>query len=97
MQWNTGLPPGFARRVHWERYAGLWVGLADRLDLIYLKLFAAADDVGPQSRHFQDLLALAPNAGELSQAREWIKTQDIAPEFTRIVDEVIAHVPVAGR
>jgi hypothetical protein len=97
MQWKTGLPPGFATRVHWERYAGLWVGLADRLDLIHLKLYAAADDVGPQSRHFQDLVALAPTAAELSQARAWIKTQDRSPEFADSVDQVIAHVPATGR
>ncbi|MGH2671230.1 MAG: hypothetical protein ACRDH5_19330, partial [bacterium] len=35
-QWETGMPPGFASRVMWTRHAGLWVGLAGRLDLIYL-------------------------------------------------------------
>ena len=97
MQWKTGLPPGLTTRLHWERFAGLWVGLADRVDLIHLKLYAAADDIGPQSRHFQDLLALAPTAAELEQARGWIKTQDTSPEFAQIVGEVIAHVPVPGR
>lgn len=97
MQWKTGLPPGFPTRVHWQRHAGLWIGLAGRLDLIHLKLYAAADDVGPQSRHFQDLLALRPTFAELSQARDWIKTQDGSPEMAEIVDQVIAHVPVTGR
>lgn len=36
MQWKSGLPPGFAERIHWERYSGLWFGVADRYDLIYL-------------------------------------------------------------
>ncbi len=44
LQWQTGLPPGLERRLHWRRYGGLTVGLADRYDLIFifLKLYAAA-------------------------------------------------------
>jgi hypothetical protein len=41
-QWQTGLPPGFASRIVWSADGGLWIGLAGRLDLIYLKLYAAA-------------------------------------------------------
>jgi hypothetical protein len=68
-QWQTGLPPGFTSRIVWRVDGGLWIGLAGRLDLIYLKLYAAADDVGPASRHFTDLLALRPTTNELTAAR----------------------------
>src|SRR6266567_3604110 len=40
LQWRSGFPPGLARRVVWRRYAALRVGLVDRPDLIFLKLYA---------------------------------------------------------
>jgi hypothetical protein len=92
MQWKTGLPPGFERRVHWDRYGGLWFGVADRYDLIFLKLFAAADSGGPESVHFQDLLALNPTDKELEDAAEWVSSQDISREFKLIVRQVVDHV-----
>jgi hypothetical protein len=51
-------------------------GIVDRLDLIYMKLYAACDDVGPSSRHFRDLLALKPVAVELAGAARWVESQD---------------------
>lgn len=91
LQWKTGLPPGFAERIHWRQYDGLLLGLADRYDLIFLKLYAAADSEGPSSVHFQDLLALQPNDEELYAAAKWIRSQDTSPEFSRILDEVVKH------
>jgi hypothetical protein len=35
-QWDTGLPPGFEKRVRWQQFGGLSLGIADRRDLIYL-------------------------------------------------------------
>jgi hypothetical protein len=96
-QWQTGLPPDFAARVSWRRYGGLWVGLAGRIDLIHLKLYAAADDVGPASRHFRDLVALQPGDSELEAARRWIGTQDPSEAMTDAVRAVIAHVRGASR
>jgi hypothetical protein len=95
-QWKTGLPPGFASRIEWQRQGGLWVGLAGRRDLIFLKLYAAADDVGP-GRHFKDLVALKPNADELTAAQAWIRTQDPSPAMADAVERLIAHVETAGR
>jgi hypothetical protein len=89
-QWKTGLPPGLESRIIWRSYAALEVGLAGRLDLIYLKLYAAADDTGPQSVHFQDLLALAPSDDELAEARRWVISQD--PGTETACTEVMAHV-----
>jgi len=92
MQLKTGLPPGFERRIHWDRYGGLWFGVADRYDLIFLKLFAAADSGGPESVHFQDLLALNPTDKELEDATEWVRSQDISHGFRIIVGQVVDHV-----
>jgi uncharacterized nucleotidyltransferase DUF6036 len=97
-QWKTGLPLGFASRVIWHADAGLWVGVAGRLDLIYLKLYAAADDISPASRHFTDLLALRPTADELAAARTWItETQDPSPTMAQALQAVTAHVRATSR
>lgn len=90
-QWQTGLPPRLAERLEWRRFSGLWVGLPARADLIALKLYAAADQAGPDSRHMQDLVALHPSDEELAAAAVWIKeTQD--PTITAIVTKAINHV-----
>lgn len=96
-QWDTGLPPGLADRVSWRRYGGLSVGIADRRDLIFLKLYAAADQTGPSSVHFQDLLALRPTVDELEAAAGWVRTQDASPELAAAVDAVLHHVRRSGR
>jgi hypothetical protein len=92
LQWQTGLPPGLERRLHWRRYGGLAVGLADRYDLIFLKLYAAADSGGPSSIHFQDLVALRPTETELVAATNWTRGQDPTSAFSDILEQVIAHV-----
>jgi|SRR5215208_3773234 len=92
LQWRAGLPPGLGRRVHWRRFAALWVGAVDRYDLIFFKLFAAADSAGPRSVHYRDLLALAPNAEEIDAAADWVATQDASPDFSRVLAGVVDHV-----
>lgn len=89
-QWQTGLPPGLETRVHWKAYGGLVVGLVDRFDLIFLKLYAAADDRGPASVHFQDLLALEPTDEELAAAGDWVGGQDPTPDTADMVTKVIS-------
>jgi hypothetical protein len=91
MQWKSGLPPGFAERIHWERYSGLWFGVAGRYDLIYLKLFASVDSEGPSSVHYQDLMALGPTKRELTEAAEWVRSQDASSEFARMLEQVLEH------
>lgn len=62
-----------------------------RAALIALKLYAAADQTGPDNRHVQDLLALRPTADELAAAGAWItETQD--PALTTILERVTAYV-----
>ena len=46
MQWRMGLPPDLGARVTWRDFGSLRVGIAGRRDLIWLKLFAAADRGG---------------------------------------------------
>ncbi len=91
LQWRQGLPPGFAQRVRWRRYGALWVGIADRVDLVRLKLYAAADD-HPGGRHAQDLIALDPSDAELRAAARWVESQDASPAFGRVVREVVTYV-----
>ena len=90
-QWRTGLPPGFEREVTWRNFGGLTIGLPGREALVCLKLFAAVDQ-GPASRHYHDLLALAPTAVELDRAARWTRGQDVSTEFTRMLEEVVARV-----
>lgn len=89
-QWSQGLPPGLPDDITWRTYSGLDVGLAGRTTLIALKLFASVDQ-GPESVHFQDLLLLTPNEKELLDAGAWVETQDAAPEFRQMTEQVIRH------
>lgn len=89
--WKTGLPPKLEERIHWEQYDGLWLGLADRYDLIFLKLYAAADSEGPSSVHYQDLMALQPTNEELDAAAQWVRSQDPSAPFARILNQVLEH------
>jgi hypothetical protein len=85
------LPPGFLERVEWQRLGGLWLGLAGRWDLVALKLHAAVDtDI--RSRHFADLVSLAPTRAELERAAAWVRTRDAGEGFSAMLDQVIRHV-----
>lgn len=94
-QWETGLPPGLEQRIEWRTFPGLQLGLVGRYDLIFLKLYAAADHTGPRSVHFQDLVALTPTPEELEAAGAWVVGQD--PQLVNIVTEVARHVATALR
>jgi hypothetical protein len=79
LQWRQGLPPGLADRVEWREYGGaLRVGLVGRYDLIFFKLYAAADAGRSDGVHLNDLLSLEPTLDELSAAEAWIRTQDVS-------------------
>ena len=92
LQLQTGLPPGLERRIRWSRYGGLVVGLVDRYDLIYFKLYAAADSGGPASVHYQDLIALRPSSIELQEAATWVRKQDPSPGFSIILEQVMERL-----
>jgi hypothetical protein len=92
LQWRAGLPADLEMRVHWRRCASLLVGVVDRYDLVFFKLFAAADSAGPKSVHYQDLIALKPAIAELEAAASWVREQDVSPEFRNVLDRVLADV-----
>jgi hypothetical protein len=97
-QWDVGLPPGFAGRIQWRSYAALHVGVADRLDLIFFKLEASADQPrADNNRHFADLLALSPTTDELAAASAWVKEKNAGDDYHRIVDTVTAHAIQTAR
>jgi hypothetical protein len=86
---DLGLPRGFKRRLQRHDYGGLVVWSAARVDMIFFKLYAAADQ-GPRSRHFQDLGALEPSRAELLAAARWARTHDPSPGFRHQVLDVLA-------
>lgn len=88
---DAGLPEGFLSRCRTERFGGLLVYVADRYDLIHMKLYAAADQ-GPESKHMHDLAMLDPTLEELDAAREWCCTQDVSAPFADEVDAAVAWV-----
>lgn len=92
LQWRQGLPPGLDRRLEWRAFGTLRVGVVSRYDLIFFKLYAAADSAGPRSRHVQDLLALRPTDMELDEAARWVQGQDVSPAFHAVLDKVITYV-----
>lgn len=87
----SGLPDGFVERCEVLRFGGLTVFVADRLDLIYTKLYAATDQ-GPESKHMADLFALNPTASEIEQAGEWCRVHDPSPAFAQELESAVAWV-----
>lgn len=96
-QWRFGLPPGLAGRVHWRHLAALTVGIVDRRDLVFFKLYASADQTGPDNIHTRDLLALRPRQEELEAAAEWVRSQDASPGFHNVVARVVDYVRASLR
>ena len=91
-QWELGLPPGLEERVHWRAFGALRVGILDRRDLVFFKLYASADQTGPDNVHVRDLLALRPDEEELASAAAWVRDQDPSPDFHVVIDKVVAYV-----
>lgn len=90
-QWDTGLPTGLAARLHWRDYASLRVGIIDRYDLLFFKVYAAADD-SLSGRHYRDLIALRPTERELTAAVEWVtSTQDPSAGFAAMIENMLRH------
>lgn len=88
-QLQSGLPPAFRDRVETRVYGTLTVHIAGRLDLIYLKLFAAVDQSG-RGKHVDDLRHLNPTRQELLDAAEWVRGQDISPAYPRMVADTLS-------
>jgi len=75
---RQGLPQGYQSRLRSMTFgkAGLLtLHLPDRLDLIPLKLYAAADRFSKRQKiHFDDLRLLKPTFDEMDQAIDWVRT-----------------------
>jgi hypothetical protein len=90
---DFGLPAGFANRTVKRRFGGLVVHLAGRRDQVFLKLYAAVDQ-GPNSKHFQDLIALDSSREELLDAARWTITHDPSPGFRAELVKALAALGV---
>ena len=88
---DAGLPTGFLRRCRVEGFGALTVFIADRYDLIHMKLYAATDH-GPTSKHMADLEAMKPSLQELEDARQWCMKHDVSDAFANELDSAIAWV-----
>jgi hypothetical protein len=67
------LPDGYQERLNSRSFGGLVVSVLGRLDLIRLKVYAAADE-GPGSRHIHDLVLMQPTSEEAGNAVEWTRS-----------------------
>ena len=82
---HMGLPAGFAERTTREEFGGLTIHLASRVDQVAFKLYAAADRWPSNSRHLQDLRALAPTREELIASALWCQTHDVSEGFRDVL------------
>jgi hypothetical protein len=87
---SQGLPVGFMSRLQPRYYRGLTVHLASRLDQIYFKLYASVD-LGPESKHVTDLLALKPSPAELEQAKQWCLSHDTSDAFRTELNKALQY------
>lgn len=91
---QQGLPEGFAGRLRELRVGNrLTLRLLGRLDLLALKLYAAAEEQGPRREiHYADLEGLAPTYHELDRAVEWIRTRRDFEEKRIAVKHVLGRL-----
>ena len=73
------LPPYLIKAAIGEK---LIIHYISRYDQIFFKTFASADRGG---YHVSDLKKLHPSEDELVEAAKWCMTQDVSPEFRRIL------------
>jgi len=85
---KQGLPENFEKRVSIRKYGNLTLCLASRIDLLFLKFYAAVD-CGPDSKHVQDLKALKPTEPELLAAAKWAQSHDPSDGFHQMTMETL--------
>jgi hypothetical protein len=93
---NGGLPVGFQERAIVQKFGGLTLHLASRLDQICFKLHAAVDRGDPRGKHVQDLIALAPTNEELLWGGRWCRLQDPSEGFLSMLVQVLEMFGVQG-
>lgn len=88
---QMGLPAGFTGRLTEKKYGPrLTVHFIGRLDQIYFKLYAAADQ--RDGTHLNDLRALHPNDAELEAAAHWAMSHDVSEGFKMILKELLTQL-----
>lgn len=92
---DWGLPEGFQSRLIQRSYGPrLLVDLPNRVDLISLKVYAAADTgVG---RHTDDLRALGATCEELLAGAVWARTHDPSLDFCRLLCALLRYFGCAA-
>ncbi|MBI3745560.1 MAG: hypothetical protein HY264_03380 [Chloroflexi bacterium] len=90
---DLGLPDDFLGRLERHDYGGIVTWLADRVDMVYFKLYAAVDQ-GPRSRPVQDLRELRPSRDELVAAGRWTLTHDPSPGYRSLLVEALRQLGV---
>lgn len=86
-QLDTGLPPGFTKRLIKKNYGDyLTIYFISRTDQIYFKFYASVDI---DDYHTQDLFSLKPTGKELEDAARWVLTQDVSEEFKIILKDFL--------
>ena len=88
---DLGLPDGFLGRLERHDYGGIVTWLADRVDMVCFKLYAAVDQ-GTRSRHLQDLRELRPDRDELLAAARWTVTHDPSPGYRSLLADTLRHL-----
>ena len=90
---DLGLPDGFLGRLERHDYGGLVTWLADRVDMVCFKLYAALDQ-GPRNRHLQDLRELRLDRDELLIAARWTVTHDASPGYRSLLVDTFRQLEV---
>jgi hypothetical protein len=90
---DLGLPAGLLGRLERHDYGGIVTWLADRVDMVCFKLYAAVDQ-GPRSRHLQDLAELRPSRDELLAAARWTVTHDPSPGYRSLLVDRLRQLGV---
>ena len=85
---QMGLPEGFKSRLQKVSFGGaLTVYYISRVDQIFFKLYAAADQGA--GRHSSDLQKLAPRDDELFMGCQWAMEHDPSDGFRQVLIEML--------
>ncbi len=88
---DLGLPQGLMDRVESRPYGrNLIIHFLSRYDQIHFKLYAVIDQ--GMGKHYDDLMALNPNAEELESAARWCLTHDISEGFKEVLKDFLEKI-----
>lgn len=88
---QMGLPDGFVSRLTRQVFGSkLTIYYIGRLDQIYFKLYAVADQ--RDDTHMADLRALKPTETELAEAARWAMTHEVSKGFRMVLIELLTQM-----